>query len=161
MGSIQVRKENKRLILDFYHQGIRCREQTALEDTPANRKKVQKLLDRIEGEISLGTFDYQRYFPSSRNAARFRQSPMASAVNAVLSAGAAASASGASTSRHSSTGSRPSASVRRAPMRSARSAPMRCSSAGRLTCARNLTGSNNQPGGGSRQASNQIGRAHV
>ena len=86
MGSIQVRKENKRLILDFYYRSIRCREQTALEDTPANRKKVQKLLDRIEGEISLGTFDYQRYFPSSRNAARFRQSPMASAMQALGSA---------------------------------------------------------------------------
>ena len=86
MGSIQVRKENNRLILDFYYRSIRCREQTALEDTPANRKKVQKLLDRIEGEISLGTFDYQRYFPSSRNTARFRQSPMASAVQALGSA---------------------------------------------------------------------------
>jgi integrase len=86
MGSIQVRKENKRLILDFYYRRIRCREQTVLEDTPANRRKVQKLLDRIESEISLGTFDYQRYFPSSRNAARFRQSPMTSAVQALGSA---------------------------------------------------------------------------
>ena len=83
MGSIQTRKENNRLILDFYYRSIRCREQTALPDTPANRKKVQKLLDRIEGEISLGTFDYQRYFPSSRNAGKFKLSPMASAVQAL------------------------------------------------------------------------------
>jgi|GEM_PF-1737400 len=86
MGSIQIRKENNRLILDFYFRSIRCREQTALEDTPANRRKVQKLLDRIEGEISLGTFDYQRYFPSSRNAAKFAQSAMSSAVQALGSA---------------------------------------------------------------------------
>lgn len=83
MGSIQTRKENNRLILDFYYRSIRCREQTALPDTPANRKKVQKLIDRIEGEISLGTFDYQRYFPSSRNAGKFKLSPMASAVQAL------------------------------------------------------------------------------
>lgn len=30
MSSIQVRKETGCLILDFYHQGKRCREQTAL-----------------------------------------------------------------------------------------------------------------------------------
>lgn len=86
MGSVRPRKDTGLLFIDFYYRSIRCREQTALEDTPANRKKVQKLLDRIEGEISLGTFDYQRYFPSSRNAARFKLSPMASAVQALGSA---------------------------------------------------------------------------
>lgn len=86
MGSVRARKDTGLLFIDFYYRSIRCREQTALEDTPANRKKVHKLLGRIEGEISLGTFDYQRYFPSSRNAARFRQSPMASAVQALGSA---------------------------------------------------------------------------
>ena len=86
MGSVRARKDTGLLFIDFYYRSIRCREQTALEDTPANRKKVQKLLDRIEGEISLSTFDYQRYFPSSRNMARFRQSPMASAVQALGSA---------------------------------------------------------------------------
>ena len=57
MGSVRARKNTGLLFIDFYYRSIRCREQTALEDTPANRKKVQKLLDRIEGEISLGTFD--------------------------------------------------------------------------------------------------------
>lgn len=49
MASVRNRKDTGLLFLDFYHRGIRCREQTALPDTPANRKKVQKLLDRIEG----------------------------------------------------------------------------------------------------------------
>jgi hypothetical protein len=40
-------------------------------DTAANRKKVQKVLDRIEADIAAGTFDYRRYFPASKNAARF------------------------------------------------------------------------------------------
>ncbi|UYM61902.1 site-specific integrase [Pseudomonas aeruginosa] len=43
----------------------RCREQTTLPDTPANRKKLQKILERIEAEITLGSFDYATYFPQS------------------------------------------------------------------------------------------------
>ncbi len=77
MGSIQVRKETGCLIIDFYYLGVRCREQTALPDTQANRKKVEKLISRIEGDISLGTFEYRRYFPGSRNAAKFEHAPNA------------------------------------------------------------------------------------
>ena len=71
MASIQVRKETGCLIIDFYVKGTRCREQTALADTEANRKKVQKVLDRIEAEIDAGTFEYRRYFPGSKNAKKF------------------------------------------------------------------------------------------
>ncbi len=71
MASIQVRKRTNCLIVDFYYRGERCREQTALEDNAANRKKVQKLLDRIEAEIAAGTFEYGRIFPGSKNAEKF------------------------------------------------------------------------------------------
>lgn len=71
MGSIRVRPDNKRLFFDFVYKGIRCREQTKLDDTPANRKKMQKTLDRIEAEIQAGTFDYERFFPGSRQLPRF------------------------------------------------------------------------------------------
>ena len=71
MASIQVRKETGRLILDFYFQGHRCREQTALPDTPANRRKLAKALQAIETDIAAGTFEYRRYFPTSRNAPKF------------------------------------------------------------------------------------------
>lgn len=71
MASIQVRKRTNCLILDFYYKSQRCREQTALPDSAANRKKVQKVLDRIEADIASGTFEYRRYFPSSKNAAKF------------------------------------------------------------------------------------------
>lgn len=71
MASIQVRKRTNCLIIDFYYRGERCREQTALQDSAANRKKVQKLIDRIEADIAAGTFDYGKCFPSSKNAARF------------------------------------------------------------------------------------------
>jgi len=48
--------------MDFKFNGVRMREQTALTDTPANRKRLQKVLERIEGEIALGCFDYQKTF---------------------------------------------------------------------------------------------------
>ncbi len=75
MGSIRRRTDNNLLFLDFRYRDIRCREQTALPDTAANRKKVQKVLDRIEADIAAGTFDYRRYFPASKNAARFDAAP--------------------------------------------------------------------------------------
>ena len=76
MASIQVRKRTNCLIIDFYYRGIRCREQTALEDNAANRKKVQKLVDRIEAEIAAGTFDYAKFFPGSKNAEKFDGNPV-------------------------------------------------------------------------------------
>ena len=86
MGSIQVRKETGCLIIDFYFQGVRCREQTALPDTGTNRKKVQKLIDKIESDISINAFAYDRYFPNSKNAARFAEAPMATSVKALSAA---------------------------------------------------------------------------
>jgi integrase len=70
MGSIRVRPETGRLQLDFYFRGRRCREQTALVDSPDNRRRLAKLLTRIDAAITLGTFDYQEFFPDSRNASR-------------------------------------------------------------------------------------------
>lgn len=65
MGNIRARKETGNLFFDFRFQNRRCREYTVLPDTPANRRKLQGLLDKIEAEITLGTFDYGRYFPDS------------------------------------------------------------------------------------------------
>ena len=71
MAKVRARSETGKLFLDFTYQGIRCREQTALENTPANRKAVEKLLARIEAEITLGQFDYAQYFPNSSMVAKF------------------------------------------------------------------------------------------
>ncbi|QTN42152.1 Arm DNA-binding domain-containing protein [Marinobacter salsuginis] len=71
MGSVRVRASTQKLFFDFKYRGTRCREQTALDDTPANRKKLQSVLKRIEAEITLGTFEYHRYFPDSSRAQEF------------------------------------------------------------------------------------------
>lgn len=76
MGSVSTRKESGNLFIDFRYKGTRCREQTALPDTKANRKKVEKLLERIEAEITLGVFDYAKYFPNSPRAEKFKKLDM-------------------------------------------------------------------------------------
>ena len=58
-----------KLILDFYYMGKRCRETTNLTDTPANRKKLEKVIEKMEAEIILGLFNYAKYFPKSDKAA--------------------------------------------------------------------------------------------
>lgn len=60
------------LQLDFRYRGVRCREQTKLTDTDRNRRRLTKLLQKIDAEITLGTFDYGRYFPNSPRAENFR-----------------------------------------------------------------------------------------
>lgn len=66
MGSIRYSKVTGGFFLDFRHENKRYREYTALQDTTSNRKKLQKILDRIESEIEAGTFDYSAYFPNSK-----------------------------------------------------------------------------------------------
>jgi integrase len=73
MGSIRQRGDTGLLFVDFRFQNIRCREQTALPNTPANRKRLDKVLTKIEEEISLGTFNYRQFFPGSKNAVKFDQ----------------------------------------------------------------------------------------
>src|SRR5215467_7279339 len=71
MARVRARPETGALYLDFFFQGKRCREQTALTDTPGNRRRLQVVLDRLMKDIKAGAFDYACYFPNSRNAARF------------------------------------------------------------------------------------------
>jgi len=52
---------------------MRCREQTSLTDTERNRRRLTKLLQKVDAEITLGTFDYARYFPGSPRAAKFQK----------------------------------------------------------------------------------------
>jgi integrase len=71
MGAINIR--SGRIQLDFRYRGTRCREQTKLTDTERNRKRMEKLLDRIDAEILLGTFEYSKYFPTSRRVSQFEE----------------------------------------------------------------------------------------
>ena len=70
MASISQRRGY--LVLDFRYRGVRCRERTRLKDTQPNRRKLGKVLDRMEAEILLQTFDYTKYFPNSPRVVQFR-----------------------------------------------------------------------------------------
>ncbi|MBY6102379.1 Arm DNA-binding domain-containing protein [Marinobacter nauticus] len=74
MGKVRTRKETGKLYLDFMYAGHRCREQTALMDTPQNRKRVNALLQKVEAMILLGDFNYAEYFPDSRNLKKIQAS---------------------------------------------------------------------------------------
>lgn len=64
MASINLR--NGQLFFDFRVYGARCREYTKLTDTPTNRRKMEKVLAKIETDLSLGRLDYGHYFPGSK-----------------------------------------------------------------------------------------------
>ncbi|RJG02695.1 site-specific integrase [Noviherbaspirillum sedimenti] len=94
MGKVRVRPETGRLQLDFGYKGARCREQTALEDTSENRKKVELLLKRIEAEITLGTFNYQTYFPGSKQALKFETAALNASKAAPIASPATSNSAG-------------------------------------------------------------------
>jgi integrase len=71
VGKIVERPETEKLFFDFRYAGKRCREQTTLDNTPSNRKKLEGILKRLEAEITLGSFEYRNYFPNSPLAQQF------------------------------------------------------------------------------------------
>ena len=87
MSKVRARPESGKLYFDFHYRGERCREYSTLSDSAANRKKMEAVLKKIESEISLNTFDYARYFPSSPNIAKFADAANGSAARTVFVAG--------------------------------------------------------------------------
>ena len=85
MASIRARKDNGLLFFDFRYQGKRYREQTLLNDTKSNRKKMEEVLTKIENDISEGIFDHQKYFPKTNSNHRsFTQNVIEEAVAGTL-----------------------------------------------------------------------------
>ncbi len=83
MGSVRKREGNGLLFFDFRYRNFRCREQSALPDTTANRKNMEKMLAKIESEITTGTFDYTRYFPNSLMIAKLNSQKVESTVSTI------------------------------------------------------------------------------
>jgi integrase len=63
------------IAIDFYYQGVRCRERVKLAPTKANQKFVENLKAQILTEIARGTFDYGKYFPDSTRARSLAKLP--------------------------------------------------------------------------------------
>ena len=60
-----IRSRTGKWVVDFRYMGIRCRETTFMTDSPANLKKLEKIMEKMEAELILGTFKYSTYFPKS------------------------------------------------------------------------------------------------
>lgn len=96
MPSIRSRTDNGLLFFDFHFQTQRCREQTLLPDTAANRKKLEKVLTTIESEITAGTFVYARYFPNSKAIKRLAKPALLEPVETPVAQGVTAKIESAS-----------------------------------------------------------------
>lgn len=92
MGSVRARGDTGLLFFDFRYEGRRCREQTLLPDSPANRKRMDKVLAQIEAQIKAGTFDYAATFPSSKQSQRAPDSVVVAPKAAVVPIAAAVAA---------------------------------------------------------------------
>ena len=73
MAYVRTRKETGKLYFDFKYKNLRCREQTALNDTQTNRKKLTSLLTQIEALIAINQFDYAKQFPGSKMIAKIEK----------------------------------------------------------------------------------------
>lgn len=69
MASIRALPSGK-LYIDFRYMDERFRETTLLEDTPANRKRLEGMARKMEAEMVLGSFSYASYFPKSKSLAK-------------------------------------------------------------------------------------------
>ena len=101
MAKVTTRKETGRLVIDFIYRGVRCREQTALPDTAANRKRAESMLVKLKAALASGTFAYRDFFPGSPLAGRFdtpQPAPAAPPTTPALPASAPAAAASAATS---------------------------------------------------------------
>jgi integrase len=68
-----IRERSGKLIADFRYMGIRCRETTNLEDNAYNRRILKKRLEQLQAEITLGSFEYEKYFPKSKRVEEFKE----------------------------------------------------------------------------------------
>ena len=72
MANIRVRSDGK-LYFDFQYKTVRCREYSKLNDTKANRKRMEAVLKRIVALIELDQFNYKEFFPTGKRVAQFEQ----------------------------------------------------------------------------------------
>lgn len=82
MSTIRTRADTGKLFVDFRHDGKRYREQTSLDDTPTNRKKLGKLVKALDAAIESGSFDYASFFPDSKRAQSQSAAPVVPAPSA-------------------------------------------------------------------------------
>lgn len=64
-GTIKRRKGSSILYVDMYYFGVRITRSTGLRDTPQNRAKVRRFLDKSKEQIEQQTFRFAEAFPGA------------------------------------------------------------------------------------------------
>ena len=82
--SVRELDSSKCIRIDFTYRGVRCRETLKIEPTKANIKYAERLRGEILNAISVGTFNYQDYFPNSQRSKMFGYSVVKSTVGELL-----------------------------------------------------------------------------
>lgn len=68
MGNVRYNRARGKLFLDFRFGTRRYREYTALADSVTNRRRLERLLARIEEAIAAGVFRYEDFFATAPGA---------------------------------------------------------------------------------------------
>lgn len=63
-----VERHGKKLRIQFYYEGKRCRESLGWDDTSSNRAWAESKANLIQAELDEGTFNYAQHFPDSSHA---------------------------------------------------------------------------------------------
>ena len=82
--SVRELDSSKCIRVDFTYRGVRCRETLKIEPTKANIKYAERLRGEILNAISVGSFNYQDYFPNSQRSKMFGYSVVKSTVGELL-----------------------------------------------------------------------------
>lgn len=70
-GQAGVRPRNNSIVLDFMYMEQRCRETLRVKPTKTSIREASRKREAILYEIAMGTFDYARHFPNSKNAIKY------------------------------------------------------------------------------------------
>jgi integrase len=82
VASIGVRQDGK-LYFNFRYEGKRFKEYTKLENTPANMKRMEAAVKKIELALKTGEFDYEKFFPGSKKVPKVKKEVVHNVVTEV------------------------------------------------------------------------------
>jgi integrase len=66
-----IRPRGNSIVMDFTYMGVRCRESIRVKPTKTALKEISRKRETILYEIDMGSFDYGKHFPTSKNALKF------------------------------------------------------------------------------------------
>ncbi len=72
-----VRARGDSIVLDFIYQGHRCRETLRVKPTKTSLKQASRMREAVLHDIGFGSFEYNKYFPDSKNAFKFSKNKSA------------------------------------------------------------------------------------